>query len=215
MIKIEIIGYSPCSSYLIHNEDKGYLVDCPIKEDLDSFLRFRDIQLQGIILTHCHADHMTNIHEIKQDYNIPVIAHKGDKLLALSMPVQYQFVFGSQGPEMSTRPLNIDQYVEEGDVLTLGADTIEVIHCPGHTPGCIMLHIPSCNSLMSGDTIFDDNIGRTDFPLSSKEDFLKSINEKVLPLDDSLIVYSGHDFNNFILGNWKIWWNSTKQSLGF
>lgn len=215
MIKIETIGYSPCSSYIIHNEDKGYLVDCPAKADLDSFLRFRDITLVGIILTHCHADHMTNIHEIKQEYGIPVIAHDGDKPLALSLPVQYQFVFGSQGPEMSTKPLQIDRYVEDGDILTLGNGEIHVIHTPGHTPGSMMLHIPSCNSLMSGDTIFDDNIGRTDFPFSSKDDFLRSINEKVLPLDGNLQVYSGHDFQNFRLGNWKTWWNSTKQALGF
>lgn len=218
MIKIETIGYSPCSSYLIHNEEKGYLVDCPIKGDLDSFLRFRDIELQGIILTHGYADHLANIHEIKKEYGIPVIAHKGDKILALSLPVQYQFVFGGYGPEMSSQPLSIDRYVDDGDILTLGTDTIEVIHTPGHTPGCIMLLIPSCNSLMSGDTIFDENIGRTDFPLSDKEDFLESINEKVLPLDDSMKVYSGHDSSlngYFILGNWKRWWNDSKHLLGF
>jgi glyoxylase-like metal-dependent hydrolase (beta-lactamase superfamily II) len=214
MIKIQIIGYSPCSSYFVGNDDEGYLVDCPVLGDLDSFIRFTDIQLRGIILTHCHADHLTNIHEIKKKYNIPVIAHKGDKVLAASLPVQYQFIYGSNGPKMSTNPLSIDQYVEDRDVLTIGSDTIEVIHTPGHSPGCIMLYIPSCNSLMSGDTIFDNNIGRTDFPLSNKEDFIKSINEKVLPLDDNLKVYSGHNdsFEDyFILGNWKTQWDSLKQ----
>ena len=208
MIKIQLIGSSPCSSYYVGNDQEGYLVDCPVIGDLDSFLTFNDIKLLGVILTHCHADHLTNIHEIKEKYNIPVIAHKEDKILAMSVPIQYQFIYGSHGPEMSTKPLNIDQYVDDGDILTVGNDRIEIHHCPGHSPGSIMLHIPSCNSLMSGDLIFEDSIGRTDFPLSSKEDFIKSINEKVLPLDDDIKVYSGHDFYYFLLANWKQWWES-------
>ena len=213
MIKVQIIGYSPCSSYYVGNEQEGYLVDCPIISDFDSFFRFTDIHLLGVILTHCHADHLTNIHEIKKKYDIPVIAHKGDEMLAMSLPVQYQFVYSGQGPEMSTKPLGIDQYVEDGDILTVGKDRIEVLHCPGHSPGSIMLHIPSCNSLMSGDTIFDGNIGRTDFPFSSKEDFIKSINEKVLPLDGQTQVYSGHDFSPFLLEDWKIKWEDLKRFL--
>lgn len=77
-----------------------------------------------------------------------------------------------------------------------------------------MLYIPSCNGLMSGDTIFDGNIGRTDFPLSNKEDFIRSINEKVLPLDDNLKVYSGHNdsFEDyFILKDWKAQWETLKK----
>ena len=211
MIKVQIIGYSPCSSYYVGNDREGYMVDCPIIGDLDSFLRFTDIKLLGVILTHCHADHLTNVHEIKKKYNIPVIAHKDDKMLAMSLPIQYQFIYGSQGPEMSTIPLSIDQNVEDGDILTVGEDKIEVLHCPGHSPGSIMLHVPSCNSLMSGDLIFEDSIGRTDFPLSSKEDFIKSINEKVMPLDGQTQVYSGHDISPFLLENWKSKWTVLKQ----
>ena len=211
MIKVQIIGYSPCSSYYVGNDREGYLVDCPVIGDLDSFLRFADIKLLGVILTHCHADHLTNIHEIKKKYNIPVIAHKDDKILAMSLPVQYQFIYSGHGPEMSTKPLGIDQYVEDGDILTVGEDRIEVLHCPGHSPGSIMLHIPSCNSLMSGDLIFEDSIGRTDFPLSNKEDFIKSINEKVLPLDGQTQVHSGHDISPFLLENWKSKWEYLKQ----
>jgi glyoxylase-like metal-dependent hydrolase (beta-lactamase superfamily II) len=64
---------------------------------------------------------------------------------------------------------------------------------------------------MSGDTIFDGNIGRTDFPLSNKEDFIRSINEKVLPLDDDIKVYSGHDLSFFLLKDWKTQWDTLKQ----
>ena len=64
---------------------------------------------------------------------------------------------------------------------------------------------------MSGDTIFDNNIGRTDLPSSSKEDFVKSINEKVLPLDDDIKVYSGHDISHFLLKDWKTQWDILKQ----
>lgn len=211
MIKVQVIGYSPCSSYYVGNDREGYLVDCPFIGDLDSFLRFTDIQLRGIILTHCHADHLTNVHEIKEKYGIPVIAHKGDKILAMSLPIQYQFIYGSHGPEMSTKPLSIDQYVDDGDILTAGEARIEVLHSPGHSPGSIILHIPYCNSLMSGDLIFEDSIGRTDFPLSNKEDFIKSINEKVLPLDGQTQVYSGHDFTPFLLEDWKPKWEVLKQ----
>ena len=143
MIKIQLIGSSPCSSYFVGNDDEGYLVDCPVLGDLDSFLRFTDIQIRGMILTHCHADHLANIHEIKEKYNIPVIAHEGDKIWAMSLPVQYHFVFSGHGPKMSTKPLNFDQCVEDGNVLTLGNDTIKVIHTPGHSRAascCTSLH---------------------------------------------------------------------------
>ena len=211
MIKVQIIGYTPCSSYYVGNEWEGYLVDCPVIGDLDSFLRLTDIHLLGIILTHCHADHLTNIHEIKEKYGIPVIAHKDDKMLAMSLPIQYQFIYSGHGPEMSVKPLSIDQYVEDGDVLSVSEDRIEVLRCPGHSPGSIILHIPSCNSLMSGDLIFEDSIGRTDFPLSSKEDFIKSINEKVLPLGGKTQVYSGHNITPFLLEDWKPKWETLKQ----
>jgi glyoxylase-like metal-dependent hydrolase (beta-lactamase superfamily II) len=129
----------------------------------------------------------------------------------MSLPIQYQFIYSGHGPEMSVKPLSIDQYVDDGDILTVGEDRIEVLHAPGHSPGSILLHIPSCNSLMSGDLIFEDSIGRTDFPLSSKEDFIKSINEKVLPLDGQTQVYSGHDITPFLLEDWKPKWETLKQ----
>jgi len=211
MIRIELLDSSPCSAYLVHNGSEGYLVDCPRIEKLDGFLESHDIELKGIVLTHCHADHMTNIHEIKNKYHIPVIAHNDDSHLALSLPLQYQFIYGSNGPEMSIKPVKIDQCIDDKDVLTLGGERIEVIHGPGHSPGCIMLYIPSIKSLMSGDVIFEHSVGRIDFPASNEQDFLNTINQRVLPLDDDTKVYSGHDVpfdGYFILKDWKRLWSN-------
>ncbi|MCX7916846.1 MAG: MBL fold metallo-hydrolase, partial [bacterium] len=80
--------------------------------------------------------------------------------------------------------------VEEKDVIKIGEINLEVIHTPGHTPGSICLKFD--NILFTGDTIFADGIGRTDFPEGNEGKLIKSIKEKILLLPDEVIIYPGH-----------------------
>jgi glyoxylase-like metal-dependent hydrolase (beta-lactamase superfamily II) len=85
-----------------------------------------------------------------------------------------------------------DNYLEEGDVLTLGNLELKVLHTPGHSPGGISIYIESENVVFSGDTLFQGSIGRTDFDGGSMTVLARSIREKLYTLPDETIVYSGH-----------------------
>ena len=206
MLKIEIndnaldgVG----TSYLIYNEIGCYIVDPGrISFEVPS-------EVKGIILTHCHIDHMLYARNIANYYNVPIIAHKADKLLALSFPIQAQFYFQGQKPKnIINKPLHINQYVEDGDILKLGDDEIHVMHTPGHSPGSIMLYMPSISSVVSGDNIFQGGgVGRTDFPFSNPKDFEKPI-ARILELPHDTLVYPGHIYEPspyymFTIGDWK------------
>lgn len=197
MIKVQTICdiFTICSTYLIHNDLEGYIVD-PGDPDCISEIERKcpeNLIIKGIILTHCHIDHMLRARELANMYNVPIMAHKADKILAMAFPLQVKLYFQDRMPEnIINRPLHIDQYLSDGDIIKLGESEIKVIHAPGHSPGSIMLYIPEIDSLLSGDVIFRDGVGRTDFPLSNHKQFLNTIENKVITLPDSTNVYSGH-----------------------
>lgn len=212
MIKIITIcdAFTICSTYLIHNSKEGYIIDPgdPICEREINRKAPKNIKIKGIILTHCHIDHMLQARKLADKYDVPIMAHKADKLLALMFPIQVKLYFQSNVPEnIINKSLHIDKYLSDGEIIKLGESEIKVIHAPGHSPGSIMLYIPEINSLISGDIIFKDGIGRTDFPFSNKKDFIKTI-EKVMTFSDDTIVYSGHlskysSTNEFTIKDWK------------
>lgn len=200
-----------CCSYLIYNETEGYLID-PGSHTFKNgeFLFPNNIQLKGIILTHCHIDHMLYAKRVSNYYNIPIIAHKNDSILSLAFPLQYKLFFNEIPKDDFAVPLIIDKYIEDGDALTLGDSKLYIIHTPGHSPGSIMIYIPEINSLISGDTIFKNSVGRIDFPLSNKNDLLDSIENKILKLPKDTIVYSGHCYTSdnifkleYFITNWE------------
>ena len=82
--------------------------------------------------------------------------------------------------------------VRDGDIVALAEQPFHVFHTPGHTQGSISLHVPSENKLIAGDTLFRDSIGRTDLPGGNSRQIIASIKEKLLSLDDSVVVIPGH-----------------------
>ncbi len=212
MIKIVTICdvFTICSTYLIHNGKEGYIIDPgdPICEREINRKTPKDIKIKGIILTHCHIDHMLRARELANKYNVPIMAHKADKLLAMAFPIQVKLYFQDRVPEnIINKPLHIDKYLSDGEIIKLGESEIKVIHAPGHSPGSIMLYISEINSLISGDIIFKDGIGRTDFPFSNQKDFINTL-KMVMSFPDNTIIYSGHiaigsSTNEFTIKNWK------------
>src|SRR5690606_33532853 len=86
----------------------------------------------------------------------------------------------------------ISQFVNEGDIFQLGGETIELLHCPGHSPGSLCMVIHSIKSVIGGDVLFRESIGRTDLPMGNFKDLESSIINKLYKLPDDYIVYSGH-----------------------
>lgn len=140
-----------------------------------------NLSAKYIINTHGHADHIG----ANGRFDLPVMIHKSDASF-LSNPVKNLSMM--LGMPISSPPAS--RVLEDGEKLYVGDLLLEVIHTPGHTPGSVSIR---CEDLVfTGDALFNEGLGRTDFPYSSEEDLLKSIREKLLVLPDSTKVYPGH-----------------------
>lgn len=138
-----------------------------------------------IILTHGHGDHIGAINGLKKKYNIPVYIHENDKELLENSYLNFSaFMFGKETSIIA------DKKLKDNDTIVLGNFKIKVLHTPGHTPGSIVL---KCNNILfSGDTLFQNGIGRTDLPGGSYDKIINSIKTKIFSLTDDTIVYPGH-----------------------
>lgn len=145
-----------------------------------------DLIPKMIILTHAHGDHIGAVADFKNKYNIPVYIHEDDaEALADSSKNMTKMLFRK---DLSVTP---DVKLKDGDLIKLGDLDLEIIHTPGHTPGGICIKVE--NIMMTGDTLFNRSIGRTDFPGGSFDEIISSIKNKIFKYDDDTIIYPGHN----------------------
>ncbi|QBD79836.1 MBL fold metallo-hydrolase [Ktedonosporobacter rubrisoli] len=148
----------------------------------------KDLKLipKYIINTHGHFDHICAIDAISEVYPVPLAIHPAD--VPLYSDARAAAMCGRQPPLVKRKP---DILLKEGDTISFGTLTLEVIHTPGHTPGGIcLISRPYC--VFSGDTLFHRGIGRTDLPGGDYEQIIESIGEKLYILEDDLAVFAGH-----------------------
>ncbi len=139
-----------------------------------------------IINTHGHIDHIGAIDEVSAVYPVPLAIHADDAYMYTDE--RTAMMFNRPAPLVKRKP---DILLKEGDTLSFGTLTLEVLHTPGHTRGGICLvSRPYC--VFTGDTLFYRGIGRTDFEGGSYEQIEKSIREKLYTLEDDLVVLPGH-----------------------
>lgn len=142
-------------------------------------------KLEKIINTHGHYDHIAGNNIIKEKTDAQIYIHEADKEF-----LEDENLSLSSWLHAVQEPLAADVLLKDGDIITLGDISLEVIHTPGHTQGCITLK--GHGLLLTGDTFFAGAIGRTDLPGGDFEMIIKSIKEKLVPLDNKLSVYPGH-----------------------
>ena len=152
-----------------------------------------DAKLKYIYLTHCHADHIGAVEELKSKKGGKVIIHSED-YDGLKDPNVNLTCFKAE----QTISIEADSRVNDGDILHVGDIELKVIHTPGHTKGGSSLYCEKEGMLFSGDTLFKGVCGRTDLPTSSYEDIVNSINNKLLVLPGETIVYPGHGISTKI-----------------
>ncbi|GAA4493063.1 MBL fold metallo-hydrolase [Pseudaeromonas paramecii] len=150
------------------------------------------LTLTQLWLTHGHLDHVGAADELRQQTGCPIIGpHQADAFWFEALPAQSQ-MFGFPHQE-SFVP---DRWLNEGDTLSLGQEQLQVLHCPGHTPGHVVFYSQAAKLALVGDVLFNGSIGRTDFPKGNHADLLDAINHKLLPLGDEVLFIPGHGPNS-------------------
>jgi hydroxyacylglutathione hydrolase len=157
-----------------------------------------ELELQAITLTHAHMDHVGGVAALKKLMPAArIIIHQDDEPLYRGLPDQPSWLgippsrwaaLGFQYEE----PPTIDEYWTDGQTYNVGKLNFKVIHCPGHTPGHVVLFEAQERKVFVGDCLFAGSVGRTDLPGGSSEQLMDSLLNKIVPLGDDVEVYSGH-----------------------
>jgi hydroxyacylglutathione hydrolase len=162
-------------------------------EDILAILQKHGLRVTAIVITHAHIDHIGGAEKLKAVTGAPVYMNANDQELYDNIDMQAGWL-GMATPERT----EIDVNAREGQKLMLGPTEFHILDTPGHTQGSISILIPAENKLVAGDTLFQGSIGRTDLPGGNSRLILRSIHDKLLPLDDALVVIPGHGPNTTI-----------------
>ena len=191
-MKIEkfVLGSLGTNCYLIINEETKELVIVDPAICPDYLIRHVDSNgyvPKAILLTHGHFDHVMGIESWVDTFNIPVYLHENEKQILADPKLNLSYMFG--------KPYAYEDVtcLQEGDVLEVAGFRFKIIHTPGHTCGGCCYYEETEKVLISGDTLFLQSVGRSDFPTGNARTLVNSIKEKLFCLPDDVMVYPGHD----------------------
>ena len=145
------------------------------------------VTLEKILITHGHIDHCGESGILAKELGIPIEGpHEADRFW-ISRLNEDGAKYGIRGEVFEP-----DRWLDDGDTVTVGDLTLDVIHCPGHTPGHVIFYHEPSKFAVVGDVIFQGSIGRTDFPMGNHQDLLDAITQKLWPLGNDVTFIPGH-----------------------
>lgn len=146
------------------------------------------VAVEKILLTHGHVDHAAGAPELAKALGIPIEGPQREDAFWLQGLPQQSAYFGLP-PAV---PFDPDRWLEDGDRTAFGQVELQVLHCPGHTPGHLVYFDPASKLALVGDVLFKGSIGRSDFPRGDHAALLRSIRERLWPLGDEVRFIPGH-----------------------
>jgi len=195
MINIQSFTFNPVqeNTYVLYdNMDASCIIDpgCYFSNErkkLQDFIDQKNCAPKYLLNTHCHLDHVFGNKFIFDTYDLRLHLHIKEKPVLDFAPasgLNWGMPFENYQGELV--------FLEEGDLVTLGEDELEVLFTPGHSPGSICFYCKEQQFLIGGDVLFRQSIGRTDLPGGDPETLIRSIRTKLFVLPDEVIVYPGH-----------------------
>ena len=157
------------------------------QEQLAAFIDEKKLKPVALLFTHCHIDHMLGNNFVAKKYKLKPLTHK-DSLLFLENSRDYGKSFGFD----VERPIMPEKFLEDGDVVHFGNQQLQVIYTPGHAAGSLCYYHKPSQSLIAGDVLFQNSIGRTDLPTGDYDTLIKTILQKLMLLPEEVTVYPGH-----------------------
>ncbi|MDZ7672133.1 MAG: MBL fold metallo-hydrolase [Halanaerobiales bacterium] len=191
MIISQTVGVNLTNCYLIGKKNSKAIVIDP-GDDIDKIMDMineYNVTVEKIVNTHGHFDHITANDELKEKTGAEVYIHEDDKDFLTNPERNLSSLLGSSNTVSLKKA---DHILQQGDVINIEDYSFEVIHTPGHSPGSICLYDNNNEILISGDTVFNTGVGRTDFKDSSQVSLINSIENKLLKLPGDTKVYPGH-----------------------
>ncbi len=195
-----VVGMIQTNFYYLHREGESAAVvfdPADYGRELNEELKKQGLEVKAILLTHGHFDHIMGVKALKEASGAPVYAS------ALERDVL-------EDPELNTSAgygrscrITPDHFLIDGESVTAAGITMRMISTPGHTEGSCCFYIPAEETggdpiLISGDTLFEESVGRTDLPTGDTQDLVESIRTRLYVLPDNTQVYCGHGGNTTI-----------------
>lgn len=182
------------NTYLVYDETKqAIVIDCGCildyeKKTFNQYVSDNGLNIAAVVNTHLHLDHQFGNRFLFETYGIKPLAHKEDEFLLESVKSQGAMF----GIPIKEEAQELGGYVEANQEFNVGNMIFKALHVPGHSPGSVALYFENESAVFVGDVLFQGSIGRTDLPKGDYATLIKSIQNNLLPLPDSTVVYSGH-----------------------
>jgi hydroxyacylglutathione hydrolase len=188
--KTIVVGPLQCNCILLGCETTREAVLIDPGDEPEKILTALDeakLDVKFILHTHAHFDHVGGTAGVRAKINAPTCLHQADEMLYQNLPMQGKMF----GIPLAAAP-KLEKYLEHEEVLRFGNYALSIIHTPGHSPGSLCFKLKDAPALYSGDTLFQQSVGRADLWGGDERQLIRSIKERLLTLDDETLVHPGH-----------------------